>query len=66
MLLNHVHTGKGEVGGELNQREGERGSISKSWVENTSMAECTQEIGYLQFVNSDKNLPQSPFTGKFC
>ncbi len=69
VLLNHVHTGKGGgghgMGGELNQREGERGNISQSWVENTNMTECTQEIGYLQSVNSDKNLPQSPFTGRF-
>jgi hypothetical protein len=35
---------------------------SQSWVENTNMTECTQEMGSLQ---SDKHLPQSPFTGKF-
>jgi hypothetical protein len=39
-------------GGELNQREGERCNRgeyrSQSWVENTNMTECTQEIGYLQ------------------
>jgi hypothetical protein len=37
---------------------------SESWVENsTNMTECTQDI---QSINSDKkNLPQSPFTGKF-
>jgi hypothetical protein len=39
-------------GGELNQGEGERDKrvwyISQSWVENTNMTECTQEIGYLQ------------------
>ncbi len=29
------------------------------------MTECTQELGYLQSTNSDKHLPQSPFTGKF-
>jgi hypothetical protein len=39
-----IHIGDG---GELNQREGERGNRSQSWVENTNMAECTQEIGYL-------------------
>ncbi len=37
-------------GGELNQREGERGNtgeyISQSWVANTNITECTQEIGY--------------------
>ncbi len=39
-----------------NQREGERGNRgeyrSKSWVENTNMTDCTQEIGYLQSINS--------------
>ena len=49
----------------MNQREGERGNRgeyrSQSWVENTNMTECTQEIGYLQSINSDKHLPQSPF-----
>ncbi len=61
--------GKGGRGGELNQREGERGNRgeyrSQSWVENTNMTECTQEIGYLQSINSDKHLPQNLFTGKF-
>ncbi len=37
-------------GGELNQREGERGNReeykSQSWVENINITECTQEIGY--------------------
>jgi hypothetical protein len=39
-------------GGELNQREGERGNKGerqerdlKAGVENTNMTECTQEIG---------------------
>jgi hypothetical protein len=56
-------------GGELNQREGERGNRveyrSQSLVENTNMIECTQEIGYLQSKNSDKHLPRNPYTGKF-
>jgi hypothetical protein len=55
--------------GELNQREEERGKTgdhrSQSWVENTNMSECTQEIGYLQSINSDKHLPQSPSTCQF-
>jgi hypothetical protein len=40
----YVHTvyqftqGRGE-GGELNQREGERGNSSQSWVENTNMTD---------------------------
>jgi hypothetical protein len=30
------------------------------------MTECTQEIGYIQTINSDNYLPQkSPFTGQF-
>ncbi len=53
----------------MNQREGERGNSgeyrSQSWLENTNMTECKQEIGYLKSNNSDKHLPQSPFTGKF-
>jgi hypothetical protein len=57
-------------GGEGNQREGERGNSeehrSHSWVENTNMTECTQEIGYLQSTKSDKHLPQSPLTDQFC
>jgi hypothetical protein len=32
-----IPTGKGEGGGELNQREGYRGNSSQSWVENTNM-----------------------------
>ncbi len=47
-------------GGELNQRVGERGSRSQSWVENTNMTECMQDIGYLESKNSDKQLPKSP------
>ncbi len=50
---------------ELNQREGERGNRSQSLLENTYMTECTQEIGYLQSINSAKNLQQSSFTGNF-
>jgi hypothetical protein len=54
----------------LNQREGERGTQestdSKAGFENTNMTECTQEIAYLQAINSDKHLPQSPLTGQFC
>jgi hypothetical protein len=55
----------GGEGPELNQREDERGSKSQSWVENTNMTECTQEIGYLQSINTDKHLPQSPFLSQF-
>jgi hypothetical protein len=46
--------------------EGQQGRVqSPNWVENTINTECMQEIGYLQPVNSDKHLPQSPFTGQF-
>jgi hypothetical protein len=44
---------EGEDGGKLNQREGERGK-------NTNVTDP-----YLQSRNSDKHLPQSPFTGQF-
>ncbi len=41
---------QGWGGGELNQREGERGNrggyISQSLVKNTNMTECTQDFGY--------------------
>ncbi len=46
-----IHTGKGGEGGELNQRERERGKTgeyrAQSRVKNTDMTECTQEIGFL-------------------
>jgi hypothetical protein len=65
-----IHTGKAGGGGELNQRAGERGNRGEhrlqSWVENTNMTECTQKIGYLQSINSDKHLPQNPLTSSFC
>ncbi len=32
----------GRGGGELNQRDGQRGNSSQSWVENTNMTDCTQ------------------------
>jgi hypothetical protein len=35
--------GTGE-GGELNQREGERGNGSQSWVENTNMIDCISSL----------------------
>jgi hypothetical protein len=53
-----INTGEGA---ELNQRGGERGNKveyrSHSWVENTSMSECTQEIGYLQSINTCRKVP---------
>jgi hypothetical protein len=59
-----IHTGKG--GRVEPKRRGNRGEYrSQSWVENTNMTECTQEIGCLQSINSDKHLPQSPLTGQF-
>ncbi len=47
-------------GGELNQREGLSGNSSQIWFENTNMIWL-----YLQSINSDKHMPQSPFTGQF-
>ncbi len=56
-------------GEELYQREGERGNRveyrSQNWVENTNVTEFRQEIVYFQSMNSDKHLPQSPFTVQF-
>ncbi len=51
--------------GELNQREGEKGNRTgrvqtHSWVENTNMTECTQEIG----LSPDKQPPLRPFPGQ--
>jgi hypothetical protein len=34
-----IHPEKGGRGGELNQREEERGNSSQSWVENTNMTD---------------------------
>ncbi len=51
--IQHTYSHKeGETGEELNQREG-RGA--------TVQADCL----YLQSLNSDKHLPQIPFTSKF-
>jgi hypothetical protein len=33
-----------EGGGELNQREGERGNSSQSWVENINMTDCISSL----------------------
>jgi len=54
-----IHTGKEGVGRVFNQREGLRCNSSQSWVENSNMTECIQSI------NSDKHLPEYPFTGQF-
>ncbi len=69
--IQYLHTYSHREGGESWTREkrkekGNRGEHRlQSWVKNTNMIECTQEIDYLQYINSDKNLPQSPFTGHF-
>jgi hypothetical protein len=36
-----IHTGKG---GELNQREGEKGNGSQSWVENTNTTDYISSL----------------------
>ncbi len=51
---------EGVMGEELNQREGLRGNSSQSWVEKNQ-----HDWMYLQFINSDEHLPQSPFTVNF-
>jgi hypothetical protein len=60
-------------GGVLNQRERERGNRgeykSQSGIENTKMTECTQEIGYLQSINSQcvelEKMPLITFRSKY-
>jgi hypothetical protein len=51
ILIHDRERGVRGKGGELNQRERERGYRgeyrTQSWVENTNMSECTQDIGYL-------------------
>jgi hypothetical protein len=42
-LCTYSHMEGGE-GGELNQREGERGNSSQSWVENTNMTVCISSL----------------------
>jgi hypothetical protein len=48
-------------GGDLNQREGFEGQqltmLGRKYPHDSL---------YLQYTNSDKHLPQNPFTGKFC
>jgi hypothetical protein len=55
-----IHTGKGGEG----QCRRVLYIPSLGW-KNTNMTECTRDIGYLQYINSSKHLPQSPFTGQF-
>jgi hypothetical protein len=45
-----IHTGKGNGGGGggLNQREGERGNSSRSWIENTNMTDCISSLKNLR------------------
>ncbi len=58
-----------EGGRELNQREGERANRgeyrSQSWVENTNVTECMQEIGYLQSINSANTCREIPLLVNF-
>jgi hypothetical protein len=65
----YSHREEEEGGRKLNQREEERGNTeeyrSQSWVENTNMTEFTQEIGYLQSINSDKQPVAKSLYGKF-
>jgi hypothetical protein len=55
-----IHTGKVGRRGELIKREWKRCNRgeyrSQSWVENTNLTECMQEIGYLKSINSEKHL----------
>jgi hypothetical protein len=51
-----VRTEEGK-GGEFNQREGRGATVH--------IRKAGLNVQYLQSINSDKHLPQSPFTGKF-
>ena len=51
-----IHTGKGLRGGPERRLEGQQF---------TKLGQKYQHMMYLQSINSDKHLPQSPFTGKF-
>jgi hypothetical protein len=57
-----IHTGKrGRVESEKGKGANRKEYRSQSRVENTNMTECTQGI----LSNSEKHLPQSPFTDTF-
>ncbi len=43
VLCTYSHR-EGREGGELSQREGERGNRSQSWVENTNMADYMSNL----------------------
>ncbi len=43
ILYTYSHR-EGGRGGEMNQREGWRGSRSQSWVENTDMPDCITSL----------------------
>ncbi len=47
-------------GGDLNQREGERGNSSQSWVENTNITDCISSL--LALINT---YPKVPFHVSF-
>ncbi len=54
-----LHTGKG--GGELNQRESQRGDSSQSWVENTKMTDCISTLYKLLHIPAAKSLYRQIF-----
>jgi hypothetical protein len=58
--MHYTYSHREGGGGELNQREGERGNTeeyrSQSRVENTNITEYTQATAYLLSINSDKHL----------
>ncbi len=50
--------GGGGVGAELNQREGERGNSSQSWVENTNVTDCISSLhSTYTLINTCCNVP---------
>jgi hypothetical protein len=43
-MIYHTYSHEGGGGRELNQREGESGNSSQSWVENTNITDCIFRI----------------------
>ncbi len=58
-LFYFIHTGRWGGGGRVEPER--RGNSSQSWVENTNITDDLTESPVYS-INSDKHLPQSPFT----
>jgi hypothetical protein len=61
-----VYSVRGGGGWRVEPERRLEGQHLQNWVENTNMTDCTQEMDYLQSINSDEHLAQSPFfTGQY-